>query len=439
MSGCPMAHDPLVVIGGGESAVCAISALREKGYAGQIVWVCGEDVHAYERPTLSKDFLRGTEAATVSAVPAGLLADEALDIRLGVTATGIDPEGHRVDLGPAGSLAYSQLLLATGARARDLDLPGRDPARWLTLRALRDAQALRSHLRLGRRIAIIGAGLIGLEMAAAAAEAGAAVTIIEAQDRPLARVLPLAIADIVLARHRAAGVAFHFGAAIAHVESGAAGERIVLGSGAEVVADIVLTAIGSTPNTELAERAGLAVANGILVDRYMRTAAPNVWASGDCARMPLALADGEPVRLESWEAARLQGDIAGRNMAGAREPADIVPWFWSDQFDLGIQGVGLAASGDVKVRRDLENGAALEFSIDPMGRLRAVAGVGPGNAVAKSVKRARQFIAGRFVCDVAHLADPATPLWSALQPPLSPRQDAASRPEPAGMTLVHGG
>lgn len=413
MSDWPMPADPIVIIGGGESAACAIVGLRSEGYRGPVVWVCEEAIHAYERPTLSKQFLGSSDARPSSIIPAELLDDPAIDICLDTKATRLDAANRVVTFNSSEQIAFSGLLLATGAEARDLDLPGRNPDRWLTLRRAGDAARLRPYLNGQSRIAIIGAGLIGLELAAAARMAGAQVTVIESQDRPLARVLPPAIAEIALARHRRMGVTFQFGASIAGVESGPADERIVLGSGVELIADLVLVAIGSVPRTELAASARLAIANGVAVDAQLRTSHPDIWASGDCCAFPL---DGRMVRFESWEAARLLGEIAGRNMAGRALQADILPWFWSDQYDLGIQGLGLAPDGATVVHRTLGPDSALSFALCPEGRLRAIQGIGPETSIAKHIKRARPFIRDGAVCDPAILQDADQPLWAAFRP-----------------------
>ncbi|MCR6670702.1 NAD(P)/FAD-dependent oxidoreductase [Devosia ginsengisoli] len=408
-----MRADPIVIIGGGESATCAIAGLRSEGYRGPVVWVCEEDIHAYERPTLSKQFLGSSHARPSSVIPPELLDDPAIDIRLDTRATHLDAANRLVTLGTSERIAYSGLLLATGAEARDLDLPGRNSDRWLTLRRAGDAARLRPYLNGQSRIVIVGAGLIGLELAAAARMAGAQVTVIESQDRPLARVLPPAIAEIALARHRAMGVAFRFGTTIASVESGPTGERLLLSSGAEITADLVPVAIGSIPRTELAEAAGLAIANGVVVDAQLRTSQAGIWASGDCCAFPL---DGRLVRLESWEAARQLGEIAGRNMAGRALPTDIVPWFWSDQYDLGIQGLGLPPDGATLVHRVIDPESALSFALCPAGRLRAVHGIGPETSIAKHIKRARPLIRDGAVCDPAILQDADQPLWAAFPP-----------------------
>ena len=401
-----------MIVGGGESAACAVASLRESNCADPIVWL-GEEP-PYERPPLSKDFLSGRIAAPPP-VAQDVLADPKIDHRFDQRVGAIDRPSQRIMLDGGGTLPYSRLLLATGARARHLSFVGARAERWRTLRRLEDACALQLLLGAGRRIVIIGAGLIGLEVAAAAAAAGASVTVIESRERVLARVLPPELGAMIEERHRIAGVVFHFETGIASVDGAEDGERILLHSGERIVADTILVAIGSEPSVELAADCGLAVANGIVVDSHLRTMDPTIWASGDCCAFPLPLAGGRHVRLESWQAARTLGEIAGRNMAGVAQHIDLVPWFWSDQYELGIQGAGFIDGTSRDIRHDAGNGSVLTFHLDAEGRMVGASGVGPNTSIAKSIKRAREIIARRLVCDPIQLADPARPFWNILR------------------------
>lgn len=389
----------IVIVGAGECGGRAALALRRAGHDGPLTLVGEEPLAPYERPPLSK-----TLPPTVRPVAAeAAYADAAITLELGAAAVAIDRSVGSVDLSDGRRLAYDRLLLATGARPRRP--PGMESA--AVLRTARDAAAISERLVPGARIAVIGGGFIGLELAALAAEAGCRVTVVEAAPRLMARAVPEAIAAAVADRHLAAGVDLRLGAGIAAVDAGG----VTLVDGGRLDADLVVAGVGAVPQTGLAEAAGLATDNGIVVDGRLATADPAIFAAGDCAAFPWR---GRRIRLESWRNACDQAEHVAATMLGGTEDFDRVPWFWSDQFDLGLQVAGLPAPGQTSVPRLREDGALLEFRIDPDGSLAAVAGVAPGTAIARDIRLAEMIIARRGRPPADALADPAVGLKSLL-------------------------
>lgn len=394
----------IVIVGAGECGTRAAFALRETGYDGRLT-LLGSELHLpYERPPLSKAVMMDRAAGARHIADELRLAAAHIEHRRGATVAGIDTAAHTLQLEGGGTLPYDKLLLATGARPRRL--PGDAPARYL--RTLDDALALRDALQPGTRVVVIGAGFIGLELAASARALGAEVTVIESQPRILMRGVPEELAARLHERHLAGGIALRVGTAIAGIEPGA----VVFADGSRIAADLIVAGIGATPNTELAAAAGLAIENGVLVDEGFRTSAPDVFAAGDCcnAHSPLY---GRRVRLESWRSAQDQGTIVAHNMLGGSEMWTAVPWFWSDQYDLTLQVAGLADGAVQTVRREIADGTIL-FHLDGDGRLLAASGLGVGNAVARDIRVAEMLIGRKARPDVAALASPAVKLKSLL-------------------------
>lgn len=395
----------VVIVGAGESGARAAFALRENGYAGPVTLI-GEEPHwPYERPPLSKPGEGG--AVTVRRIaPPERYADAQIDLRRSTRVARIDREAREVVLTDGVPVAYDRLLIATGSRPRRLSDPA---AGTLVLRTADDALAIAARLDGRGRVAVIGAGLIGLELAATFRDLGVAVTVVEAAPRALGRAVPPQIADRIAARHREAGVEIVFDARIESV----AGGGVRLAEGREVPADVVIEAVGVTPRVDLAEAAGLAIDNGIAVDATLASADPAIFAAGDCASFPCAVA-GRRVRVESWRNAQDQGEHAARAMLGAPEPFRRVPWFWSDQYELGLQVAGLYDPAAPIVTREGGGGAMLLFQRAADGRLTMAAGLGTGNAVAKDVRVAERLIEqGAEVADET-LADPGVGLKSLL-------------------------
>ena len=401
-----------VIVGAGECGARAAFALREKGFDGTLTLIGSETHLPYERPPLSKEALVAGAGPKFVAEPERYI-EAGIDLLLGRTVSEIERAAMHVVLGDGTVVPYDKLLLATGARPRTL--PGAAyGGRILALRSHDDAARIRNHLVEGSRIAILGGGFIGLELAASARKLGASVTLVEGLPRVLSRGVPAEIAEIVASRHAAEGVDILCGAKVAGVEERAGEVLISLGDGRVVSANLLVVGIGAVPNTELAEAAGLMVENGIAVDGLLRTSDPDIFAAGDCTSYPLPLYGGRRIRLESWRNAQEQGQLVAANMLGGADVHAAVPWFWSDQYDMTLQIAGLADGAVSTVRRDMGEGAFILFHLDAEGRLIAASGIGPGNAIARDIRLAEMLIAARSHPDPVALAAPETKLKKLL-------------------------
>ena len=428
----------VVIVGGGECGARVAHELAAGGWPGPITLLGEEDRPTYERPPLSKAMLVDPDPQPVEPYRDGRLDLPGLTVRPGVQVTAVDTAAGTVTLADGETVGYDRLVLATGARPRRLaDLPTEVPV----LRTLDDATALREALEAARgtggRLLVIGAGLIGLEVAASARTLGVDVTVVEATERALSRAVPAPVAETVLARHRDEGVDLRVATTITSLERSDGRWRAALSDGSEVEADVVVQAVGAVPETTLAEQAGLEVDDGIVVDAQLRTSAPGVWAAGDCCRAPVPVA-GRAVRLESWRMAHDQAVtvaaslLAGLPPAGSSpgtvgspdaddateggaDPAGLqaVPWFWSDQYDLTLQVSGLADLAERWVTRPRPDGTEVLLGLASDGRLVCAAGVGRAQ-VAKDVRMAERLIAAGARPDPDALADPALPLRSLL-------------------------
>jgi 3-phenylpropionate/trans-cinnamate dioxygenase ferredoxin reductase subunit len=410
----PRSEAKMVIVGAGECGARAALTLREQGFAGSVMLI-GAELHLpYERPPLSKEAMtQEGDPAPRTIMSAERLAEAGIEIRVGTAALAIDRMGRTVALGDGSRLPYDGLLLATGASPRRLPLA--EASRHCHyLRTFEDALAIGSHLRSQVRLVVVGGGFIGLELAAAARGRGCPVTVIEAQPRILMRGVPAEIAQAIHAAHEARGVSILCGTGIAAIEDTDRGMRVVLADGEAVAADLCIVGIGATPNVELARAAGLAIDNGVAVDEYLRTCDPDIFAAGDCCSFPLPLYGGRRVRLEAWRNAQDQGALAARNMLGAGETHTAVPWFWSDQYDLGLQIAGLPDEGKETVRRDLGDGGFILFHLADDGRLVAASGIGPGNSVARDIRLAEMLIARRACPPRDKLAAPDAKLKALL-------------------------
>ncbi|MBZ9849855.1 FAD-dependent oxidoreductase [Mesorhizobium sp. CA14] len=403
----------MVIIGAGECGGRAALALRDLGFEGPLTLVGDEPHLPYERPPLSKEAMTGETPAIKAIATDALFAERSIRHIHSVRAVAIDRAAHVVQLSDGSSLPYEKLLLATGSVPRKLPMPG-PGGRCVYLRTFNDALAIRAHLSAGNRVAIIGGGFIGLELAASARRLGAAVTVIEAQPRILMRGVPAEIAEIIHKAHAAEGVTIRTGQGIAAVADDGNKVAITLADGQTIVADLAVIGIGAVPVTALAAEAGLAIDNGIAVDGQLRTADPDIFAAGDCCSFPLAVYDGRRVRLEAWRNAQEQGALAAKNMLGAGEAHAAVPWFWSDQYGLTLQIAGLSDEGKSIARRDLDDGAFILFHLAGDGRLVAASGIGPGNAVARDIRLAEMLIAKRATPAPEALGSQAVKLKSLL-------------------------
>lgn len=397
----------IVVVGAGECGTRAAMALRERGFDGSITLLGREEVHAYERPPLSKASLAADDAELVHPWTPEQLAEAGVSLRLGVDVTDIDREARTVGTS-GGPVPYDRLLLALGAGPRHLDLD-----HVLYLRTHDDAARLRASIRPGGRMLVIGAGFIGLEIAAGARERGMDVEVVEAADRALSRIVPAVIAERVVTLHADHGVRIRTGTTVTSVQAEGSDLVATLSTGESLVVGAVVAGVGATPSTELASAAGLLVEDGIVVDQQLRTSDPRIWAAGDCATFPDARS-GQQVRVESWRNAHDQALTVAASMTGGSEPHVAVPWFWSDQYDQMLQTAGLPGTGDHEVVRVREDGSLLHLGLDAAGRLVDATSLGRGPVVAKDIRVAEQLIAAGATLDPAALADPGVPLRSLL-------------------------
>ncbi|MDX1291746.1 MAG: FAD-dependent oxidoreductase [Hyphomonas sp.] len=342
----------IVVIGGGQAAAQAIQSLRMGGYTGALTLIGDEPVLPYQRPPLSKAYMKGEFAEErLYFKPSNWYADNKVDLVLSTRATGIDRTTRRVDLENGGHLDYDALIIATGSRPRMLPIEGADLDQVHELRSLADVERIRPQMVAGRSIVIVGAGYIGLEAAAVARQMGLNVTVLEMAPRVLARVTSPVMSEFYEAEHRRQGVDIRTGTSLSKLEGkDGAVTTAVLGDGTKLDADLVLVGIGILPNEELAKEAGIACNNGILVDRDARTSDPRIFAAGDCACRPL-VHFGRSGRLESVHNAIEQGKLAAAAILGKPRPNEDCPWFWSDQYDLKLQIAGLSQGYDQIVLR----------------------------------------------------------------------------------------
>lgn len=362
----------IVIIGGGAAGFAAAERLRVLGYDGRLTMVSADASAPYDRPNLSKDYLAGTAPPEwMPLKDAAWYADQDIDLRLRVTARAIDVGERCVTLSSGAPLAYDRLLLATGAQPAAMSLPGFDRPQVRTLRSMADADALIALAKEGQRAVIIGAGFIGLEVAASLLARGLNVHVVAQEDAPMEKVLGGELAAHVVGLHREKGVSFHLGRKAAGFDA----QTVTLDDGARLAADLVVVGIGVRPRTELAIGAGLKVEEGVVVDATFATSAPGIYAAGDVARYPDPMS-GEPMRIEHWVAAERQGQIAAANMLGKVTPIEQAPFFWSNHYDLSIHYVGNGAGwNESRLEGDLAKGDAV-VRYFKAGRLVAAATVG---------------------------------------------------------------
>ena len=346
----------LVVIGGGQAAVQAIHSLRQGGFAGGIALVGDEPHVPYQRPPLSKKYLAGAlERGRLHLRPESFYAAREVDLHLGARAEELDVEAGRVRLADGRVLTYDRLLLATGSRPRRLTVPGADLRGIHYVRTIDDVDRIRAELKPGAKLVIVGAGYIGLEIAAVMAELGFDVTVLEAAERILSRVMCAETAQFFADYHATRGVRIRCATQVAEFCGRESVTDVVSSGGQSFPCEVVIVGIGIVPNVELAARAGLPCENGIRVDACARTRDPRIVAAGDCTNQPHPFV-GRNVRLESVNNAIEQAKAAASSLLGLEQPFADVPWFWSDQYDLKLQIAGLAIDYDRVVQRgDLQS------------------------------------------------------------------------------------
>jgi 3-phenylpropionate/trans-cinnamate dioxygenase ferredoxin reductase subunit len=379
----------IVIAGAGHAGGSVAAMLRQLGWQGAITLVGDEPLPPYQRPPLSKAWLKGEATAESLALrPAKFYPDATIDLRLQTRVTAIDPAAKTVSLSDGGMLSYDTLILALGARARRLHLAGADLEGVLELRSAADADRLKAALRPGAKLAVIGGGYIGLEAAASARALGAEVTIVERESRVLARVACPILSDFFQTFHRAQGVTIEVNAQVAALE-GVDGHvtGVRLGDGRLIPCDAALVGVGAVANEELAAQAGLRCQNGIVVDLDARTSDPAIFAIGDCTSRPLPLYERSG-RLESVPNALEQAKQAASAICGKPAPAPEVPWFWSDQYDLRLQIAGMPFDAvEIVIRGDVAAGKFALFHLTADGTVQAV----------EAVNASTEFMGGRRI------------------------------------------
>jgi 3-phenylpropionate/trans-cinnamate dioxygenase ferredoxin reductase component len=402
--------DTIVVVGAGLAGAKGVEALRERGYAGGLALIGAEDHLPYERPPLSKSYLQGkTPIDDAQVHPQDWYDDNGVDLRLNTSVVTVRPDLQRVDLSDGTSIEYGALLLATGSTPRRLPVPGADADGVLMLRRIEDSDAIRATFGPGRQLAIVGGGWIGLEVAAAAREADTDVSVIEATEGPLFPVLGADLARVFATLHTEHGVTLHTEATVTEIDTTAGRvSGVRLADGTVVPADAVVVGVGAAPLVELAEQAGLAVDNGVLVSSALRSSEPAIYAVGDIANAEHPFYQRR-IRVEHWANALNQPAVAAASMLGDDASYDALPYFYTDQFDLGMEYVGHAPPGSytrLVVRGDLATREFIAFWLDAESRVLAGMNVNVWDVTdaVKSLIRSRTPVAA------ARLADADVPL-----------------------------
>ncbi|MGE5163362.1 MAG: FAD-dependent oxidoreductase [Sphingobacteriales bacterium] len=363
--------EKIVIVGGGAAGFAAAEKLRREQYQGSIVMLSNDDASPVDRPNLSKDYLAGNAPeAWVPLRPDSFYSDNAIELRLNANVIGIDPRSHDVALADGNKVTYDRLLLATGAEPVRLPIPGADQRHVRTLRSLADCRAIIERAKTARRAVVLGASFIGLEVAAALRARDIEVHVVAPEQRPMERVLGLQMGDFVRALHEEHGVIFHLGDAVVAID----GRRANLKSGGTLEADLVVVGVGVRPRLALAEQAGLSLDRGVVVNSYLETSSPGIFAAGDIARWPDPYS-GENIRVEHWVVAERQGQNAALNILGYRERFVAIPFFWSQHYDIPINYVGHAEQWDeIEVNGDIKaKDCLLRFKRN--GRTLAVASI----------------------------------------------------------------
>lgn len=363
--------DNIIIVGGGAAGFAAVEMLRRQHYQGRIVMLSNDDVAPVDRPNLSKDYLAGTAPEDwLPLGPESFYAENGVDLRLKTNVTGIDTRSREVALATGIKVPYDRLLLATGSEPVRLTIPGADRPHVYTLRSLADSRAIIERAKTARRAVILGASFIGLEVAAALRARGLEVHVVAPDKRPMERILGPQMGDFVRLLHEEHGVAFH----LEDVASAIDEQHVTLVHGGRLEADLVVAGIGVRPRVELAERAGMNVDRGVVVNDYLETSVPGIFAAGDIARWP-DVHTGESIRVEHWVVAERQGQVAALNILGHNVKFTAVPFFWSQHYDISINYVGHAEDWDqLAIEGDIAGKDCL-LRFKRKGRLLAVASI----------------------------------------------------------------
>ena len=404
-----MKADAYVIVGASLAGAKAAETLRQEGFGGPLALIGEETERPYERPPLSKDYLLGKADREVIYVhPQAWYADHDVDLRLGIRATGLDTAAHEVRLADGSRAGYAKLLLTTGSTPRRLTVPGADADGVLYLRRVGDSDLIKAALAAASRVAVIGAGWIGLETAAAGRAAGVEVTILERGELPLQRVLGREAAQAFADLHRDHGVDLRFGVQVAEITAtGGRADGVRLADGSHVPANAVIVGVGITPNTQLAEAAGLKVGNGIVTDARLRSSDPDIYAAADVANAYHPLL-GQHIRVEHWYNALHQPQTAARAMLGQDAVYDRVPYFYTDQYDLSMEYAGYTEPGgydQVVFRGDVQG---REFIAFWLGGGRVLAGMNVNIFGVNDTIQA--IVRGGRTVDQGRLANPDIPL-----------------------------
>ena len=369
-----MTNERFVVIGAGHAGGRAVEAMRNAGFEGEIILIGDEPHLPYERPPLSKEVLQSKSDYEFPFIrPREYYDEQNIELMLGVAANAINPAAKTVSLASGETVSYDKLLLTTGGRVRKLPIPGSELAGTHYLRTLDDANAIEAALGEGANLVVVGGGFIGLEVAASARQRGCKVTVLEIADRLMGRGVPPSVSSFFLDLHSENGVDVRLLSGIERIEGAEAVSGVTTQSGELLPADAVVIGVGIIPDTDLAEDAGLDVEDGIVVDEYCRTSAPDIYAAGDVTQHHNTHAD-KRIRLEAWQCAQNMAIAAAKIMCGDETPYSEVPWMWSDQFDANLQVAGVPDSwDDIVMRGDPSAGAFIGFVLGERGISGAIA------------------------------------------------------------------
>jgi 3-phenylpropionate/trans-cinnamate dioxygenase ferredoxin reductase subunit len=399
------ADDRFVVVGGGLAGARAVETLRAEGFEGSLVLVSAEPHLPYERPPLSKAVLAGRDDVSVATLhDRSWYAEHHIELRLTATATNLDTIGQSLTLDDGSQVAYDALLLATGSSARRLSIPGSDLEGVRYLRTIDDSLALLERFRSQPRVVIVGAGWIGLETASGAREHGAEVTMIETAAQPLQMVVGEEIGSVFADLHRDHGVDLLLASGVSSFEGDGQVDGVVLADGRRVPADLVVVGVGAQPNLELARKAGLDIDRGVVTDAALRTSDKHVFAAGDIVQWPHPIL-AEQIRVEHWANANDSGVAAAKSMLGHDVAYDALPFFFSDQYDIGLEYVGYAAPDldhELVVRGDPASREFMAFWLRD-GRMLAAMHMNMWD----SLEPVQPLIASRKALDSKRLADPS--------------------------------